>query len=391
MDLLWRTPLATLQLRHHLVSTVGALMGVSVAVLLMFMEEGFQKALYRSAVRMHRILAGDLIIAERSFASITIASGLPRRFAYRAASVPGVAAITLLYSDTPLLRNPQTGSARPIMLYGIDPLKPAINPRGAASNSTLLALPGRALFDRLSRASFGPVVERVKSGEAEVQLSPDGNPDAPVIRVIGLFDLGPTITFDGTVLVSDLTFHTLIGRPLDRPTFGVLTLAPGAELRKVKTAVQGRLGGGAKVMTKAELINLEIRFWDRETPIGYILKLGLFIGFSVGLVFVYQVLQSIISNNLPEYAVLKTVGYPDYFFVVVLFQMATVIGTIAFIPGLVTAQLLYAMAERTTGLDMSLRFVDAALIFAIVLAMCTVSAMLAARRLRGADPISLFS
>jgi hypothetical protein len=48
MDLLWRTPLATLQLRHHLVSTVGALMGVSVAVLLMFMEEGFQKALYRS-------------------------------------------------------------------------------------------------------------------------------------------------------------------------------------------------------------------------------------------------------------------------------------------------------------------------------------------------------
>ena len=67
------------------------------------------------------------------------------------------------------------------------------------------------------------------------------------------------------------------------------------------------------------------------------------------------------------------------------------IGTIAFIPGLVIAQLLYAMAERTTGLDMSLRFVDAALIFAIVLAMCTVSAMLAARRLRGADPISLFS
>jgi putative ABC transport system permease protein len=99
MDLLWRTPLATLQLRHHLVSTVGALMGVSVAVLLMFMEEGFQKALYRSAVRMHRILAGDLIIAERSFASITIASGLPRRLAYRAASVPGVAAITLLYTN----------------------------------------------------------------------------------------------------------------------------------------------------------------------------------------------------------------------------------------------------------------------------------------------------
>ena len=67
------------------------------------------------------------------------------------------------------------------------------------------------------------------------------------------------------------------------------------------------------------------------------------------------------------------------------------IGTIAFIPGLVTAQLLYAMAESMTGLDMSLQFTDAALILAIVLAMCMVSAILAARRLRGADPISLFS
>jgi putative ABC transport system permease protein len=334
---------------------------------------------------------GDLIIAERSFASITIASGLPRRFAYRAASVPGVAAITLLYANTPLLRNPQTNSARPIMLYGIDTLRPAINPPGTANNLALLALPGRALFDRLSRASFGPFVERAKSGEMEVQLSQDGNPDAPVIRIIGLFDLGPTITFDGTVLVSDLTFHALTGQPLDRPTFGVLALARGAEPRTVKAAVQARLGAGVRVMTKAELIALEIHFWDRETPIGYILKLGLFIGFAVGLVFVYQVLQSIISNNLPEYAVLKTVGYPDYFFIVVLFQMAAVIGTIAFIPGLVTAQLLYAMAESMTGLDMSLLFTDAALILAIVLAMCMVSAILAARRLRGADPISLFS
>jgi putative ABC transport system permease protein len=144
-------------------------------------------------------------------------------------------------------------------------------------------------------------------------------------------------------------------------------------------------------MTKAELIKLEIRFWDRETPIGYILKLGMFIGFAIGLVFVYQVLQSIIGRNLPEYAVLKTVGYPDTFFVVVLFQMATAIGTVAFIPGLLAAQVLYAVAERTTGLDMSLGFADAGLIFAIVLAMCMVSAMLAGRRLRGADPILLFA
>jgi putative ABC transport system permease protein len=277
------------------------------------------------------------------------------------------------------------------MLYGIDPLRPAINPRGTANNLALLVLPSRALFDRLSRASFGPVVERAKSGEVEAQLSEDGNPDAPMIRIIGLFDLGPTITFDGTVLVSDLTFHTLTGQPLDRPTFGVVALARGAEPRTVKAEVQARLGAGVRVLTKAELIALEIRFWDRETPIGYILKLGLFIGFAVGLVFVYQVLQSIIGNNLPEYAVLKTVGYPDYFFIIVLFQMATVIGTIAFIPGLVTAELLYAMAERMTGLDMSLQFIDAALILAIVLVMCMVSALLAARRLQGADPISLFS
>jgi putative ABC transport system permease protein len=390
MDLLWSPPLAILQLRHHFGSTVGALMGVSVAILLMFMETGFEHALYRSSVRLHAILAGDLVIVDPTFASITIESGLSRRLVYQATSVPGVAGATLLYAKTVLLRNLQTRSLRPVMLYGIDAYRPAIIPRGAADALSLLVLPGRGLFDRLSRPSFGPVIERVKSGETKIALSSDASPDAPTVQIVGFFDLGPTITFDGTVLVSDLTLQAL-GQALDRPTFGVIALAPGAVPQTVKAAIQKRIGAGARVLTKAELIKLEIHFWDRETPIGYILKLGMFIGFAIGLVFVYQVLQSIIGHNLPEYAVLKTVGYPDYFFVAVLFQMATVIGAVAFIPGLLIAQLLYAVAERTTGLDMSLRFADAGLIFAIVLAMCMVSAMLAGRRLRGADPILLFA
>ena len=390
MDLLWRTPLAILQLRHHLRSTIGALMGVSVAILLMFMETGFEHALYRSSVRLHGILAGDLVIIDPTFASITIESGLSRRLVYQATSVPGVAAATLLYAKTVLLRNLQTRSLRPVMLYGIDAYRPAIIPRGAADALRLLVLPGRGLFDRLSRPSFGPVIERVKTGETKIALSSDASPDAPTIQIVGFFDLGPTITFDGTVLVSDLSLQAL-GQALDRPTFGVLALAPGAVPRTVKAAVQKRIGAGARVLTKAELIDLEIHFWDRETPIGYILKLGMFIGFAIGLVFVYQVLQSIIGRNLSEYAVLKTVGYPDTFFLAVLFQMATAIGTAAFIPGLLAAQVLYAVAERTTGLDMSLGFADAGLIFAIVLAMCMVSAMLAGRRLRAADPILLFA
>jgi putative ABC transport system permease protein len=390
MDLLWRTPLAILQLRHHIRSTIGALMGVSVAILLMFMETGFEHALYRSSVRLHGILAGDLVIVDPTFASITIESGLSRRLVYQATSVPGVAGATLLYAKTVLLRNLQTRRLRPVMLYGIDAYRPAINPRGAADALRLLVLPGRGLFDRLSRPSFGPVIERVKSGETKIALSSDASPDAPTIQIVGFFDLGPTITFDGTVLVSDLSLQAL-GQALDRPTFGVLALAPGAVPQTVKAAVQKRIGAGARVLTKAELIDLEIHFWDRETPIGYILKLGMFIGFAIGLVFVYQVLQSIIGRNLPEYAVLKTVGYPDTFFVVVLFQMATAVGTVAFVPGLLAAQVLYAVAERTTGLDMSLGLADAGLIFAIVLAMCMVSAMLAGRRLRAADPILLFA
>src|ERR1700712_1992861 len=171
MDLLWRPPLAILQLRHHFGSTLGALMGVSVAILLMFMETGFEQALYRSSVRLHGILAGDLVLVDPTFASITIESGLSRRLVYQAKSVPGVAGATLRYAKTVLLRKLQTRSLRPVMVYGIDPHRPAINPRGAAGALPLLVLPGRGLFDRLSRPSFGPVIERVKSGETKIALS----------------------------------------------------------------------------------------------------------------------------------------------------------------------------------------------------------------------------
>src|SRR6185503_1305395 len=57
-----RTPLAWLQLRRQPFRTLVGVAGVAFAVTLVFMQLGFAKALFASAVRFHQHLRTDVVL-----------------------------------------------------------------------------------------------------------------------------------------------------------------------------------------------------------------------------------------------------------------------------------------------------------------------------------------
>ena len=72
-------------------------------------------------------------------------------------------------------------------------------------------------------------------------------------------------------------------------------------------------------------------YWSRETPVGYITDLGFVMGLMIGMVFIYYAQYQIIRFYLPEYAILKSLGYDWWFFLCMVGQIGAAIITPAFL------------------------------------------------------------
>src|SRR5262245_6966554 len=101
-----RVPVAWLQLSRDKLRLLVGLAGVAFAVILVFMQLGFQSAMYESATRYHRALDFDLVLVSPKTPFI----GFPRPFARRrllqALGFPGVAAVSPVYIQQANFKNP---------------------------------------------------------------------------------------------------------------------------------------------------------------------------------------------------------------------------------------------------------------------------------------------
>ena len=113
-------------------------------------------------------------------------------------------------------------------------------------------------------------------------------------------------------------------------------------------------------------------------------------GFIVGVVIVYQILYSDVSDHLPEYATLKAMGYGDLYFVGILIQEALLLAILGFFPGAVLATGLYALAQGATMLPIAMTVERATNVFILTVIMCVGSGVIAMRKLQSADPADIF-
>ncbi len=110
----------------------------------------------------------------------------------------------------------------------------------------------------------------------------------------------------------------------------------------------------------------------------------------VGLIIVYQVLSTDVADHIKEYATFKAIGYPQRFFLSIVFEEAFILGILGFIPGILIAIGLYAVVANVTSLPLAMSGQRAIGVLVATIVMCMISGAIATRRLARANPADLF-
>ena len=154
--------------------------------------------------------------------------------------------------------------------------------------------------------------------------------------------------------------------------------------------LRAHLSAELLITSREELIDRELAFFEFRSPIGLIFRFGLGVSVLVGLVILYQILYQITTKYIQEYATLKAIGYTDFSVAFIVIQTAMILALQGFLPGLGISIVLYSVLEQSTGLDFVMTVPTAAAVFLVVMLICQISAVLAIRVLRRADPAELF-
>jgi putative ABC transport system permease protein len=378
--------LAWLQLRKERTKLLVAIAGISFADVLMFLQMGFQGALFNSAVEFHHSLNGEIVMTSvRSRALISLDRFTQQRL-YQAAGVTGVASVSPIYLDAIQWRNPYNKETWNIYAIGINPEHQVLNIPGVAANRQQLREPDTALFNMGSRAEFGPIAQRFDAGEPVITEI-----NQRQVQIRGLFNLSPTFGINAYLVTSDVNFLRMApyrqGGSID---VGVIKLKPGVDVQAVLSDLRSRLPDDVKVMTRDDYAKAEVSFWKASTPVGYTFDLGVVIAFIVGAVIVYQILYSDVTDHLPEYATLKAMGFRDRYLLVVVFQESLILAALAFIPGVAIALGIYRITNFATMLPMAMDLGRVVFVFILTAIMSSASAAIAVRKLQTADPADIF-
>ena len=95
-------------------------------------------------------------------------------------------------------------------------------------------------------------------------------------------------------------------------------------------------------------------------------------------------------KSLNEYATLRAIGYSNGFVVGIVLQQAVILAALGFIPGVLVANWLYGNAAEATSLPIYLTSDRATTVFIMTLAMCSLSGLLAVRKVSRLDPAEIF-
>lgn len=382
-------PLAWLQLKRQPVRYLVAVTGIGFAALLMYMQLGFQSGLLSSATTFYEALDADLVLISPATLNSGNFQQFPQSLLFKALGTTGVKQIVPLYVANVNVQ--RLGGVRPtsLRLIGYDPESRVLNLPEVIEQRSLLKTPGYVLFDTLGNRNTGPIGAAIKQNQYQELILSDFS---KTFRAVGLFRLGSTFAADSNLISSDTTAIQLAFRQINTGeiSLGLIRLQPGSDKMQVKTYLQNNYGDELQVLTKEELIAQERDYWNTASSFGIIFGFGTIMGILVGGVVVYQVLYTDVSDHLKEYATLKAMGFSDGFILAIVIQEALLLGVSSFIPATIVSTGMYAFLTAASGIRIEMTGDKTALVGALTIGVCAVSAAIAIRKLQEADPASVF-
>ncbi|MEL6402557.1 MAG: ABC transporter permease DevC [Cyanobacteria bacterium J06607_6] len=401
----WEThkPLGWAQLSHRKIRLLVAIIGVAFANILIFTQLGLRAMLFDGLTLVPDHLQGDLFLVSAYAPNIDLGT-FPKIYLYQADAVDGVAIASPLYIEFADWVNPQDltpeaiaalDEAEPestfqlfpnaVKILAFNPTQPVLSIPEVDQQIDRISTPGTVLYDRLGQEKFGPIAALFEQQGRVTTLM-----DNQRVYVTGLFSLGSTLFDNGHLVMSDWTYTQWFGvERLENVSVGVLTLEAGADRETVRQTLAATLPNSINILTQSELADAEQAF-RASLPNGKILNFGAMMGFIVGIVIVYQVLYTDISDHLPEYATLKAMGYSDRRLLWVVWQEAIVLAVMGFIPGYLASYGVYHLLTLLTRIPLVMKTQVAITVFLLTLVMCGLSGAIAMNKLRSADPADVF-
>ncbi len=389
-----KTPLVLLNLLHQPVRTLVAILGVAFAVLLVFMQLGFYGSAESAANTLYDALDFDLVLLSSNYLNSTRPRSFPLERIYQALEHRDVASAAPLYIDWQTWRTKDDRQQRRAILvfaFRLDEdvfrADKVFRSEPAEQCLSRLRRPDTVLMDTETRDYFGP---RGVGEETELNNTR--------IEVVGQFTIGTGYGADGMVLTSEHTYARLLEpQALEQPALGLIRLKEDARRRAdvVKTELSQTLYSThprdeVRLLTRAEIEQREGDYWIHRTSVGIIFQMGVLIALIVGVIFVYQVIATDISDHFAEYATLKAIGYSRGYLSGVVLRQALALAVLGYVLAFPVALGLYALGQYEAKLLLSMTPLRAVGVLLLAIAMCSLSGLLALRKVKTADPAELF-
>jgi putative ABC transport system permease protein len=378
-------PVAYLQLTRQPRRLLLAVAGLVISSLGILCQMGFEDSLFRSATRLFQELDADLVLISPQYQFMVLPAAFSERRLYQALSVPGVESFSSIRVGVAPFKNPVTRVNRNVYVVGVGRTARVFANDDWERKARALDAPDAVMFDRRSRPEFGPIGELFRTGSVRTEIGDRA------IRIVNLFDMGASFSADGTVIVSEDGFARLFPqRRSGLIDLGLIHLRPGADPARVLAQLRAAVPGDVLVLTHEALNAREQNYWRGTTPAGFIFKVILILSLLVGCVSAYQILSADVAENLPQYATLKALGYPDRYFLRLTFEKAWLLSSMGYPLGFLLAEMIYVSATRLTLVPLVMTSARAIAVYAIVLTASSAAGLLAMQRLRRADLSDLF-
>jgi putative ABC transport system permease protein len=355
--------------------------GIGFAVLLMLMQLGFEQAFFDSALEVIRGLDGDILIESVHKYQFATRDPFPMADLDTARKVTGGASARPLYADwfDFFWKNPTDGKVFLVRAFGFNPDEPVFLFSDISTNREKLKEANTVLVDRRARRFLG-----MDTAATETEIN------GVKVKIVGGFALGPDFVSDGTVIMSDRTFATLLHTAAPGVDVGVIKVHPGDDPMVVQRALRKALPATIAVFTKPELIEFERKFQAAVSSAGPIFAMGTIVGFVVGMLISYQVTYTDLADQLPQYATLKAIGYRTVYLLRVVLEQAAFNALAGWISALLVSILLYRIIGQAALLPLHMTAKIIFVSLGLTLGMCLISAAIAVGRVIKADPAEVF-
>jgi len=383
--LLGRLPIGWLQLTHSRPRFAAALAGVAFANVLVFVQLGIMNSMATATLKPYGFFSADIMISAGDANSMTEGGNVARQWLLQALADPDVeAGMGLFIGNVSWQRADKTLG---LTTYGVDPTQTRFLSPELAAKSSVLQLQGSGLLDRFSRG-----LPRDEAASIRPQTPLSFEVSGQTLTLHNTFAGGGGFGGDGYMMVSDQTFLTLFSaRTSSAPDHILLQTRAGADIDLVAARLRNLISDKTlRIRSYPTAAQEDLSYQQTKRPTGIIFGFGVIIGILVGIVIVYQVLSTDVSDHMREYATFKAMGYSHLFFLGIVLEEALILGVLGFVPGIVVGTgILKGMAMATT-LPLQMTFGMALAVFLGTVSACALSGAIATRRLAGADPADLF-